>query len=149
MTDANTPATRTPWHLWVVGVLSLLWNAMGALDFTMTQMRSEAWLKAFTPAQLDYIHGFPLWVVISWGVATWGSFIGSVLLLARQKLTVPVNLAVLVGIVPTFTYNHLLTDGVKIMGGGIGQVIFSAVIIVIGVLLFIYSRAMARRGVLR
>jgi hypothetical protein len=87
--------------------------------------------------------------VISWGVATWGSFIGSVLLLARRKLAVPVNLVVLVGIVPTFAYNHILTDGVKIMGGGIGHVIFSAVIIVIAVLLFIYSRTMARRGVLR
>jgi hypothetical protein len=149
MAESNAPATKAPWHLWVVGVLSLLWNAMGAMDFTMTQMRSEAWLKAFTPAQLEYIYGFPLWAVISWGVATWGSFIGSVLLLARRKLAVPVNLVVLVGIVPTFAYNHILTDGVKIMGGGIGHVIFSAVIIVIAVLLFIYSRTMARRGVLR
>ena len=28
--------TRTPWHVWLVGVLSLLWNAYGGYDFIMT-----------------------------------------------------------------------------------------------------------------
>jgi len=27
----------TPWHVWVVGIVALLWNAMGALDYTMTE----------------------------------------------------------------------------------------------------------------
>ncbi|MBC8065028.1 MAG: hypothetical protein H7Y17_09375, partial [Chlorobia bacterium] len=81
--------------------------------------------------------------------ATWGSLIGSVLLLARQKLTVPVNLTVLIAMIPTFTYNYILSDGLKIMGGGIGSVIFTATIVLIGVLLLVYARAMRKRGVLR
>ena len=48
MTDA--PATRTspPWHLWVVGVLSLLWNAFGATDFVMTMLNRDAWFDMMT-----------------------------------------------------------------------------------------------------
>ena len=149
MADTTTPPTKTPWHLWVVGVLSLLWNAMGALDFTMTQMRNGAYLKALTPAQLEYVYGFPLWAVVAWGVATWGSVVGSVLLLARRKLTVPVNLTVLIAMIPTFTYNYILSDGLKIMGGGIGSLTFTATIVLIGVLLLIYARVMRKRGVLR
>jgi len=34
----------TPWHLWVIGVVALVWSAMGALDYVMTQTRNEAYM---------------------------------------------------------------------------------------------------------
>ena len=148
MTD-TTQSAKTPWHVWVVGAVSLLWNAMGAMDFTLTEMRSEAYLKALTPEQLAYFHGFPVWVVITWGLATWGGVVGSVLLLLRCRLALPVNLAVIIGMAFTFGYNYVLTDGLKVMGGGVGSLVFTAVIVVVGVLLLVYARAMRRRGVLR
>jgi hypothetical protein len=143
----NSPA-KTPWHLWTVGAVSLLWNMMGALDFTMTQMRNEAYMKQFTPEQLAYFYGFPTWVVLAWGLATWGSLVGSVLLLMRNKLAVRANQAVIVGMALTFTHNFMLSDGLKVMGGP-GAIAFTAVIIVVGVLLLVYSLAMCKRGVLR
>jgi hypothetical protein len=50
----NETNTRIPAHLWVVGALSLLWNAVGAFDYTATQMRLESYMSQFTPQQLDY-----------------------------------------------------------------------------------------------
>ncbi len=149
MADTTAQTTRTPWHLWVVGIISLLWNSVGAMDFTMTQMKSEAWLKAFTPEQLAYIQGFPLWAVFVWGLGTWGGLLGSLVLLFRRCVAVQLFGASLVGIVGTNVYTYLLSDWLKVMHGGIGAVTFSAVIFVIGVLLLIYTRAMRRRGVLR
>lgn len=140
---------KTPWHLWVVGVISLLWNAMGALDFTMTQLNNEAWLKGFTPEQLAYFHGFPLWSLVAWGLGTWGSFLGSVLLLLRQRFAVQLFGASIAGALLTNLYSYSLSDGMKVMKNGAGMVIFSAVIFVIIVLLFIYARNMRKRGVLR
>jgi hypothetical protein len=52
-------AVRTPWHLWVVGAVSLLWNAMGAFDYLMTQSRAEWYMSQFTAEQLDYFGSFP------------------------------------------------------------------------------------------
>jgi hypothetical protein len=149
MADAATPSTKTPWHLWGVAVVSLLWNAMGSLDFTMTQMRSEAYMKAFTPEQLAYFYSFPFWTVLAWGVGTWGSLAGSLLLLARKGLACHLFLASFAGMILTFTHNYLLTDGLKVMGGGMGTVIFSSVIAVIALLLLLYARAMRRQGMLR
>jgi len=149
MADTTEPVTKTPWHVWVVGVASLLWNAMGALDFTMTQARSEAWLKGFTPEQLAYIHGFPLWSVVAWGAGTLGGFFGSVLLLLRRGLAFHLFAASLVGAVLTSLYSFVLSDGMKIMGGGAGMIAFNATIITISVLLLIYAKAQRRRGVLR
>ena len=34
MTDTG----KTPWHLWAVGGLTLLWNAVGIFSYTMTHM---------------------------------------------------------------------------------------------------------------
>lgn len=149
MADATTPPTKTPWHLWVVGVVSVLWNAMGAVDFTLTQTNNEAWLKAMTPAQLEYIHGFPLWSLIAWGVGTWGSFLGSVLLLLRRGLAFHLFFASLVGAGFTTLYSFVLSDGIKAMGGGAGMIIFNAIILTVSVLLLLYARAMRQRGVLR
>jgi hypothetical protein len=122
---------------------------MGSLDFTMTQMRNEAYMKAFTPEQLAYFYGFPLWMVLAWGVGTWGGLVGSLLLLLRKGLAFHLFVASFIGMVLTFAHNYLLSDGLKVMGGGVGPVIFNAVIMVIGVLLLVYARAMRRRGVLR
>lgn len=149
MADTIEPASKTPWHLWVVGILSLLWNAMGALDFTMTQMKPDVWLKAYTPDQVAYIQGFPLWSLVAWGVGTWGSFLGSVMLLARKGLAFHFFAASLVGALFTTLYSFGLSDGLKIMGGGVGMIAFNAVILLITVLLLVYARNMRKRGVLR
>ncbi len=147
---ATTPpaATKAPWHLWVVGVISLLWNLVGAFDFYMTQTRNAAYMQAFTPAQLDFFYGFPFWVVAAWGIATWGGALGSLLLLLRKGVAMPVFLVSFLGMVLTTIHNFGLSNGLKVMGG-VGPLIFSTVIFVVGYLLFIYARALRRQGVLR
>lgn len=148
MADTTSSPARVPWHVWTVGAVSLLWNSAGAVDFALTQVKSEAYLNQFTPEQLAYFHSFPAWVVVAWGVATWGSLLGSLLLLLRRRLAVPVNGAVLAGMAATFFHNFVLTDGLKLMGSAAGLV-FTGVIVLVAILLFFYARAMARRGVLR
>jgi len=148
MADAPTPAPRTPWHLWVVGVISLLWDLTGAFDLVMTQTRNAAYVKNFTPAQLDFFYDIPGWAVAAWGVAIWGGVFGSLLLLARKGLAVPFFLTSFIGMVITTIYNFGLSDGLKIMGG-VGALIFSCVIFGVGFLVWHYARALRRRGVLK
>ncbi len=51
---------KTPLHLWIVGVLSLLWNAFGAYDHVMTQFRNAQYLSVFTPEQMAYFDNAPV-----------------------------------------------------------------------------------------
>ena len=76
---------RTPWHLWAVGLLSLAWNAIGGIDYTMTQTHNAAYLAAATPAQIAWFAGFPAWEVAAWALGVWGASAGSLLLLARSR----------------------------------------------------------------
>jgi hypothetical protein len=146
--DRVAGAVRAPWHLWVVGILSLLWNAMGAFDYLMTQTQNEGYMSQFTPEQLEYFYGFPAWLVAFWALAVWGSVLGSVLLLLRKGWAEGVFLVAFLCMVVTSFYNFVLSDGLQVMGDAF-SLIFSAVIFVVAFLLYYYARAMKRRGVLR
>ena len=149
MADSTPQSTKAPWHLWLVGVVAVLWNAMGALDFTLTQMRSEAYLKGCTPEQIAYFTGLPLWVLACWGIATWGGLVGSLLLLLRRGWAAAVFGASLVTAIATMIWNYGLSDGLKVMNQGLKPLVFAGAVLVIAVLLLVYARAMRGRGVLR
>ena len=145
----NAPAVRAPWHLWVIGILTLLWNAGGAFDWLMTHLRAEWYMGQFTPEQLDYFYAFPFWAEIFWAVVIWGAVIGSLGLLLRKAWTVWAFGLSLLGIAGTSVYTFLLSDGIALMGGGAGIVAFNLAIVAVAIALYFYARAMRDRGVLR
>mgnify|MGYP003507199007 CR=1 FL=1 len=138
---------KVPRHLWIVGVLALLWNAIGAFDYSASQLRLEFYMSQFSPEQLDYFYGFPAWAIAAWAIAVWGALLGSVGLLLRKAWAVWMFGASIVAMVLTGIYSYVLTDGLKLMGSG--GLMFTAFIWVIAFSLYFYARAMAQRGVLR
>lgn len=125
----NNPV-RTPWHLWVIGGVSLLWNSFGAFDFAATVTHFDAWLQNFPPEILDYVYSQPVWMFVLWGIGTWGGAIGSILLLMRKAAAVQVlvasllaaslsTLAGLVNEVPEAMSNPALTIGIMVCATGL------------------------------
>lgn len=143
----NVSETPAPWHLWAIGVVALLWNALGAFDYLMTQTKNEAYMAQFTAEQLDFFYGFPAWVVAAWAIAVWGGVLGAVLLLLRKQIAVWVLLVSLVAMVLTAFQNYVLSNGLEVIGDAFALT-FTAVIFVVALGLFIYARHMRTRGVL-
>lgn len=143
----NENTGKAPIHLWIVGILSLLWNAMGAFDYTATQLRLDFYMSNFTEEQLAYFYGFPAWAKAFWAIGVWASLLGSLFLLFRKALAAWLFGAAIIGLVGTSIYNFVLTDGAALMGEG--AVTFSVVIWVIALLLYFYAAAMAKRRVLQ
>ena len=81
----DTIGTRVPRHLWVVGILALLWNGIGAFDYAATQFRWQPYMSQFTPEQLAYFYGFPAWATAAWAIAVWSAVIASAGLLLRRS----------------------------------------------------------------
>jgi hypothetical protein len=147
MTDTMT--TRTPWHLWVVGVVGLLWNAYGCFDYTMTQLQGDAWLRSMkmTEAQMAYFNAMPAWTHGAWAIGVWGGLVGSALLLLRMKWAFHLFVASLLGLVASLIYQYGLSNGMEV-GGTSGAVMYA--VILAACLFFIwYARMMSKRGVLR
>jgi hypothetical protein len=138
---------KTPVHLWIVGILSALWNAGGAFDYYATQSRMESYMSQFTPELLEYFYAFPAWMDAVWAIAVWGSLLGSVGLLLRKRWASWLFGAAIVCLGASTVYNFVLSDGLALMGTE--GAVFTAVIWVITLFLFFYSRAMTARGVLK
>ncbi len=138
----------TPWHLWLIGVLALLWNSVGAFDYLMTETRNASHMGSFTPEQLAFFYSLPKWVVSTWALSVWGGVLGSMLLLLRKRWAVPVFGLSLVTMLLTSFHNFVLSNGLAVMGGA-GALVFTGLIFVVAVALLIYARNLARNGVLR
>lgn len=143
----NEPARKRPMHLWVVGILSLLWNAMGCFDYLATKLRLDSYMSQFSEAQLDYFYGLPAWFSVFWALGVWGALLGSVALLAASRHAVALFAVSLLGMIVSSIYSLGFSNGLEIMGAA--GAAFSAVIFVVGVLLLVYARRQRARGVLR
>jgi len=139
---------RTPMHLWIVGVVALLWNAFGAWNYSMTQMRNEAWLAGLSAAQRTYIETFPAWSEAAWALGVWGGLAGAALLLARSRYAVPAFWVSLAGLAGTAVYQFLMSSPPEEMVRGSG-LILHLVIWAIAIFLLVYAMRMLRGGVLR
>lgn len=140
---------KTPVHLWIVGVVSLLWNAIGATDYTMTKLQNAAWLAQFTAEQRLYFDSFPFWANVGWALGVWGSVAGSVLLLLRSRHAVTALAVSLAGLLISSLYQFGVARAqvVKIMTTEAWVV--TALIWIIAIALFLYAGRMRSRDVLR
>lgn len=140
---------KTPWHLWLVAGLALLWNGFGAFDSFMSLTQGDPYLRSMgmTEAQIAYFHRFPAWMSVAWVVGTWGGLAGAILLLLRRRWALWAFGASFVGVLATIYYTFICSpDGAEVMGGNTAM---TGVITTIAVLLIGYAWFMTRRGVLR
>ena len=145
---AIEPTARiTPWHFWLIAVISLLWNSFGGYDYTMSHVQGEAYMRqmGMTEPQIAYMAAYPVWMHGVWAIGVWGSVAGSILLLLRSRWAFLSFVLSTIGAAGALAYTALVGDGAKIMGG-----VAMPVVIVVVCLFFVwYAQAMTKRGVLR
>jgi hypothetical protein len=147
MTDA--PMKRTPWHVWLVGLIALLFNSIGVFDFVMSMAQGAKYLASvgMTPDQIAHYQQMPSWMTVVWAVGVLGAFVASILLLLRRKQAFFVFTLSLAAFAVNLLYTYVLTNGGALMGQEMA--ITSAVIAGLLALFSWYSRFMTLRGVLR
>lgn len=94
----------TPWHLWAVGVGSLLWNCYGAYEYLMEMTRNADYMAEAGQGLDEVLDSLPLWVTAGWAFAVWASLAGSLLLLLRSRHARLAYIVALVGAVSSFGY---------------------------------------------
>lgn len=146
---APAAAVGTPMHLWIVGILSLLWNGFGGYDYLMTMTNNAAYLSQFTPEQLAYFESFPGWVTAAWAFGVWGAVAGSILLLLRSRLAVIAFEVSIAGLAASTIYQYVLddTDISAIMPASMQYMVVA--IWAIAIFLLWYALRQRRDGVLR
>jgi hypothetical protein len=145
-------SARTPVHLWIVGILSLLWNCFGAYDYTMTRTRNMDYLSSAMPGVdpntfLTWVDGFPMYARAGWALGVWLGLLGAVLLLMRSRWAVWSFGVSLVGAVLSLGYQIALAPPLEGASGPMFTVM-PYVIILIAAFLAWYAWTM-EKGVLR
>lgn len=148
--DDGPIAARTPVHLWIVGILALLWNMIGVTDYVMMRTRNTDYLKAVMPdldpgVALGYMDAMPLLAGAGWALGVWGAIAGTLLLLARSRHAVIAYLLSLVGAVIAFA--HQFTGPPP--PAGMDDPVVPVIVTIIAIGLLLYARWMRSRGVLR
>lgn len=144
---ATTVETRTPAHLWIVGILALCWNAFGCLDYTMTNLKNPNWLAKMSPDQIAYMATLPSWLTAFWAIGVWGGLVGAILLLMRNRYAVWAFGLSFIGAVVGIGYQLFIAKMPASMKAGAGGVIPWVIIIIAGVLYW-YAMSSEKKGLL-
>lgn len=148
-TVAGAPRSATPWHLWAVGILSLLWNCYGAYDYTMSHVGGLEFFQSmgFDEEVFAWFEAIPVWATAAWAIGVWVSLVGSVLLLVRSRHAATAFLVSLVGAAASFAYQFTSDRPASLEG--FGNTVMPVVILIVIALQWYYARRMAAAGVLR
>jgi hypothetical protein len=143
-------SARTPAHLWIVGILSFLWNCFGGYDYTMTRLKNVNYLSQMGDPNtiLAYIDGMPMYAQIGWGLGVWGALLGSVLLLMRSRYAVHAFAVSLLGAILSFGAQYMGPPPPAEMSSGMMKYVPIFIIALAAAQLW-YAWREAREGVLR
>jgi len=151
---ATTVRAGTPVHIWIVGALSFIWSCFGCYDYLMTRLRDTDYIASAMPGVdpnnvLAWVDAFPLYAQIGWGLGVWMGLAGSILLLIRHRLAVWAYGLSLLGAVLGLGYQIALAPPLPGAHETPMMKAIPYIVILIAVALFVYARAMEKRGVLR
>jgi hypothetical protein len=143
MSEAARDEEKAPWHLWVVGILSLLWNGAGA--FVIWSAQAGRWRLSADEAA--YYAAQPLWLVLSTDVALASAIGAAIGLLLRRQWAVWLFEVSLVLILVNNIYEIVAGTSRALVNQG--AMIVTIVIAILAVAQLMYAAPMQRRDVLR
>ena len=113
----NAPlAMKPPGWFWAVGALALLWNLFGLAMFYLSVTMTPEQLAQLPAAQREVTEGYPTWLWALYGVAVVTGTLGSLLLLLRRRLALPVFWLSLAAVVVLFAYSLFPGRMLELMG---------------------------------
>ena len=143
-TTTNSPSVRkTPWHIWVVGGLAVLWNGSGAYTIMMAQAGR---LAGVSEDEAAYYAAQPTWFVVVTDIALLAAIAAGIALLLRRRTAVWLFALSLIAILVTNIYD-LAADTSRMLASQ-GALILTGIIVLLAVLQLAYAWAMKKRAVL-
>jgi hypothetical protein len=112
MDNLQAKTAPTPGHLWAIGVIGLLWNSFGCVDYVMTKLDPAGYLASMGlgPEEQAYMLAFPAWLSVFWALGVWGSLAGSLLLILRSRHAVTAFAVSLLGLAVSQGFQYLSGD---------------------------------------
>lgn len=110
------PPQNIPKWFWVIAVSALIWNLMGFVIFYGETFQQEALIVGFEPDQQEWMRSTPRWIYVVFGFSVGTGILGSLLLLAKKKTSLPLFLVSFIAVLIQMIYTMLIAGGLEVMG---------------------------------
>ncbi len=104
-----------PWF-WIIAVAALLWNIMGCGVFLSNVLALETVIESMTEEQKEWARSTPIWISFVFAISVSTGVVGSICLLIRKKLSVPLFAISFFAVLIQMVYTMLIAGGLRVMG---------------------------------
>ena len=101
---------------WVTAAVSLLWNIIGCTLFLSEVFAQDAMIESMTNEQKEWARSTPNWIYFVFAISVCTGVAGSICLLMRRRLSVPLFSISLVAVLIQMVYSMLIAGGLQVMG---------------------------------
>lgn len=131
---------------WIIGVLTLIWNAIGSIAYLGQKFMTEDIKSAIHKDQLEIIQNTPAWATAAFAFAVWFGLLASIFLLIRKKWATNFFMISFAGVFVQLIYNIFFSKAFEVYGtAGVVQALIT---VSISIFLIWYSRKCTDDGIL-
>jgi hypothetical protein len=139
--------TKPNTGFWIIAVIALLWNLFGIYQYLLSTIWYDQVKEMMSPELNSIVEGLPSWYNYVFALAVFAGVIGSLLLLLRKKLAVPVFGISLLAVLVQMGYWLFATNVMEVEG--MKSVIMPLLVIIVSIFLYFYSKGASQKGWLR
>ena len=115
------------WSFWLIGVIALIWNVMGCINFLM-QMNSGS-LANYPEAARSLVENRPPWATGAFAIAVFGGSLGCLLLLFKKSVAYYVFIVSLLGVIVTNIHTFGMATSTEIKVGSLMSLVVAVFLI--------------------
>ncbi|MCR9229167.1 MAG: hypothetical protein NXH90_17235 [Flavobacteriaceae bacterium] len=142
-----TTSVKPPVWFWVVNVIALLWNLIGAMNYLNQAFNQEALLESMDQAQREAFEGIPAWATAAFAIAVFSGTLACIGLLLRKKWAKLLFIVSLIAAVAQFIHWLFISNAVEAFGPS--SYTMPVIIIGIGIYLIYFSKKGIEKGWLK
>jgi len=130
---------------WVVAGLALMWNLIGVANFAGTVFMTPETLASLPAEQQEMYIDNPMWMKITFAIATIAGTIGSIGLLMRKKWATLVLFVSMIAVIIQMGYSSFFTNALELTKT---PLYFPMMVIGFSIFIWYYAAKMNREGFL-
>lgn len=137
----TTVSNRPNALFWVIGVIALIWNAMGVMAYLGRAFITDEMIAELPEEQrAEFLIEHPSWVTAAFAIAVFGGVLASLFLLLRKKLAYPLFILSAIAAIAQHIYLFLNVE--------VTSYIMPVLIIIVCIFLVWYSKKCKDNGII-
>ena len=131
-------SVKPPMWFWSMGVIALIWNAMGVMAYLVQAYMTPEALAALSEAEQALNANVPAWATAGFAIGVFGGAAASIFLLMRKRIAYLLFVISLVGVFVQNLHTFFMSNTIEVMGSQ--AIIFPLLIVLIGIGLILLSK---------